>query len=210
MCRALAPGLAVALALAGTGCGGAGTKSEGDVANVAAGGETKADGRLRAPAKPLRLADLRREQRGPQAAILRLFYFAQWGSAPNIASAYDPAVRRVVGVSNIVGTYSGQRASLAKSRLRIIESTKTPTGTFVSVELLRADAPPERHSFSLRQRFGQWRIVYDTLLEGGLANYVASMRSRNPVDKLPDRRAVIQGQTTAQRYRGLFASTIDR
>jgi len=92
----------------------------------------------------------------------------------------------------------------------MIESTKTPAGSFVSVELLRADSPPERHSFSLRKRFGKWRIIYDTLLEAGLVNYVSSMRSRNPVGEPPDRAAMTRGHLAVQSYRALFASTLDR
>jgi hypothetical protein len=203
--------LAAVVALAVTGCGGTGTKNEGNVANVPETGVTGADGRLSEAPTPLRIADLRREPRGSaQAAVLRLFYFAQWGSAPNIASAYDPLVRNAVGVSNIVGTYGQQRSALATSRPRIIESTATATGTFVSLELLRADAPPARHSFSLRQRYGRWQIVFDTLLEGGLDAYISSVRSRSPVGRPPDRSAARQGREAAQNYRGLFASNLNR
>jgi hypothetical protein len=211
MSAGLAFGMTAALALAVVGCGGAGTTGSGDGASLWQGGKTSTDGRLHAPAQPLRLADLRREPQGsPRATILRLFYFAQWGSAPNIPTAYDRAVRRTVGATNIVGTYIQQRASLAASRLRMIESTKTSTGTFVSVELLRADAPPERHSFSLRKRSGHWRIVYDTLLEQGLVNYVSSMRSRTPVGQPADPAAMTRGRLAAEGYRRLFASTLER
>jgi hypothetical protein len=141
---------------------------------------------------------------------MRLFYWAQWGSAPNVASAYDPAVRRAAGVGNIVGAYSQLRDTLATSRPRFLEITSSAAGAFVSLELLRADAAPARHSFLLQRRDGRWQIVFDTLLERGLANYVASLRSRNSADKLPDRSAVRQGRLAAHEYRRLFASTLDR
>jgi hypothetical protein len=209
--RALAFGLAALLTLAVAGCGGAATKSEGDVANVPQTGSQTTDGRLKTTPSPLRLADLRSERPGsPQEALLRLFYWAQWGSAPNIASSYDPAIRKRVGVSQIVGAYSQQRASLATSRLRFVESTETSAGRLVSLELLRADGPPARHSFLLRRRDGGWRVVFDTLLEGALVTYVSSIHSRKPADEQPDRRALAQGQAAARVYRDVFASALDR
>ncbi len=211
MSRGLLCGTATAMALAVTGCGSAGTKSEADVANVPRSETARAEGRLSSTPRALRLADLRREPEGsPQSTVLRLLYFAQWGSAPNVASAYHPTVRKELGVSNIVGTYSQQRTALATSRPRIVENIRTSTGAFVSIELLRADAAPAPHSFALQRRFGHWRIVYDTLLEGSLANYVASARSRNAAGKPPDRLAARQGREAAETYRGLFAFTLDR
>ena len=211
MSRGLAVGLAALLTLAVAGCGGAATKSEGDVANVPPAGTQTTDGRLEKTPSPLRLADLRSERTGsPQEALLRLFYWAQWGSAPNVASAYDPTIRKRVGVTRIVGAYSQQRASLATSRLRFVESTETSAGTLVSLELLRADGPPARHSFLLRRRDGNWRVIFDTLLEGALVTYVSSIHSRTAPSEQPDRRALSQGQAAAQVYRDIFASALDR
>lgn len=211
MCRALVLGLAAAPALTVASCGGSETKGDSETANSPGSRATRADSRLREAPTPLRRADLRTQRPGTaRAAVLNLLYFAQWGSAPNIAAAYDPAIRAAIGVSNIVGTYSQQRAALLTSRPRILESRETRTGSFVAVELLRADASPARHSFSLRRRLGRWRIVHDTLLEGGLENYAASSQSRNPVGQPPDARAASRARELVRTYRGMFASIPDR
>lgn len=211
MRRALALGLAAGLALAVVGCGASEINNKDDGASVSDGGTTSKGGRIRDVPRPLRLADLRRERQGSAAsAVLRLLYFAQWGSAPNIAAAYDPVVRERVGVSNIVGTYSQQRAALATSRVRIVERLDRGTGAFIALDVSRADARSARHSYSLRRRLGRWRVVFDTLLEDGLSTYVASTYSRSAVDQPPDGAAARRGRQAADAYRRLFVSTLDR
>ena len=211
MRRALALGLTAGLGLAVLGCGDSKTKKDDAGASASAGGTSSKQRRLREVPDLLRLADLRRERPGSaEAAVLRLLYFAQWGSAPNLAAAYDPVVRERVGVSNIVGTYTQRRASLATSRVRIVERLDTRTGTLISIELLRADAGPAHHSYSLRRREGRWRVVFDTLLEDGLGTYVAGTHSRSAVGRPPDGAAARQGRQAAHAYRRLFASNLDR
>lgn len=209
-CRGLALGLA-AVSVFAAGCGGSATKRQADGATVPNGSSTSKNGRLTEVPGPLRLSDLRREKTGSaRAAVLRLLYFAQWGSAPNIAAAYDPEVRARIGVSNIVGTYSQQRALLSTSRARFLESIETSTGMFIAVDLLRADAAPAHHSFSLRRRLGRWVVVYDTMIESGLSAYVAGTHSRAAAGQPPDTAAARRGRQAAHAYRRLFAVAFDR
>ena len=42
----------------------------------------------------------------------------------------------------------------------------------VTVELLRRNTAAARQTFTLRRAGGRWRVVFDTLLEEGIAAYV--------------------------------------
>jgi hypothetical protein len=161
----------------------------------------RADGSLTVDPKPLTLADVRDMPEGSaQRTVMELFFWSQWGSAPNIVAAYSPAVVGFVGVLNLAGAYAGKRASLLASLPRIINTVPTRLGSTVNVELLRRNLPPERQSFALQREGGRWRIVFDTLLEDGLAAYVQGVDTP-AFARLPPNRAVQAGARAVRDYR---------
>ena len=133
----------------------------------------RGDGSLRVDPPPLSLEAVRRApEDSPARTLLELFFWAQWGSAPNIVAAYLPAVVRALGAEDLAGAYGAERASLLSSRPRIANTVRKRFGVVVTVELLRRNELPARHSFTLRRVGGRWRVAFDTLLEEGIAAYV--------------------------------------
>jgi len=159
------------------------------------------DGSLRVNPRLLTLADVRKVPPGsPGRTLFELFFWAQWGSAPNIVAAYDPAVVRAVGVDDLTGAYALRRASLLASQPRITNTVSTSFGATVTVELLRRNEVPDRQSFTLRRIGGRWRVVYDTLLEDGIAAHVQGRETPASATAVPDA-AAKAGIFAARRYR---------
>src|SRR5439155_10042868 len=97
---------AAALFLIGAGLGGCGGS---DGANPPAGNSGVSASQDLAP---LTVAQIRRvPQTDPFSAVVRLWFWVQWGSAPNLVGAYDPTVVRVAGPANLASVYAGQRAT---------------------------------------------------------------------------------------------------
>jgi hypothetical protein len=169
-------------------------------------------GRLTAQPAPLTLADLRKQPKGsPQAAVLELWFWGQWGSAPNIVAAYMPRIRSTIGVSNITGAYAQQRVDLLDSLPRIAAVRRTKLGAFVGLEILTKQNEPRRESFLLQQPSSDgWRVAYDTLLERALAGYVQTtvQSTIDPNAERPAARAIREGVAVAQTYRDAFASSL--
>lgn len=165
-------------------------------------GTVRADGSLTVDPKPLTLADVGRLQRGSasQAALL-LWYWGQWGSAPSIVSSYAPEIVRAVGADAIAGAYAQDRASLVAMRPRVIEESATRAGTVVILEGARRNELPNRYSFTLRRRDGRWQVVYDSLLEAGLAAYVQTRAADDPNARTVNAAAARAGLAAVRRLR---------
>ena len=169
--------------------------------------ERRADGSLERSPPPLTIAEVRRERRGsPRAAVMELLFWAQWGSAPNVVGAYDPRVLATVGASRVVGALAYLREQLVASQPRITETLRRGSVVFLAVELARQGAPPQTESFSLRRVRGDWKIVFDTLLERGLNTYASFRHPGRSPDGSPDAAAQRAGDRAAQRYRNAFVS----
>jgi hypothetical protein len=168
------------------------------------------NGLLVTDALPLTLNDLKKYKAGtPAAAVMELFFYAQWGSSPNVASMYDPGAVRAVGIDNLVGTYSAVRPSLNALQLRVLTDRTDSVGGFVAVEGRSREADPVRYSFELRNSGGRWRVVFDTLLEGALPSYVQdSLDPEHPGS--PSSRARRAGIRVASDYRVYYARTQGR
>jgi hypothetical protein len=161
----------------------------------------RSDGSLRINPKPLTLDQVRASPKGsPERTLFELLFWAQWGSAPNVVAAYTPEVVRAVGVANLSGAYGQQRATLLSSLPRITSVVTTSFGVAVTVELLRRNTTPAPQSFTLRRVGGRWRVVYDTLLENGLAAYVQTINTPASAKTAPDS-AVKAGIAAAADYR---------
>src|SRR4051812_7894243 len=107
----------IGLAFLITGCGSSSNGTDDQIVRTGPVPATVgSSGKLTSEPGALTLKDIDREGKGSaQAAIFRLWFWGQWGSAPNIVSMYDPKVRSAVGVSNITGAYSQQRDTLVAS-----------------------------------------------------------------------------------------------
>lgn len=128
------------------------------------------DGSLTATPRPLSLDDV--AQAGvdtPSGAVLRLWYWSQWGAFPNVVAAYHPGVVRKVGDEVITRAYGIRRGEMIASRPRILEAIAGRSATLVTVEALRKNLPPQRFAFTLRATHGRWHVLFDTLLEAGIA-----------------------------------------
>lgn len=197
----------VLLSVAASGCG---TKVDRVGVAQQPSGEVRADGRLTADPKPLTLKDVDAQPSGsPQRAVLTLWFWAQWGSAPNIIAAYDPKVVERTGQLNVLGAYAAIRQSVLQTRPRIVSVQQGNGVTTVLLEVLSRTSTPARHSFALERVDGKWLIENDTLLEGALPGYVQSITQRTPVGAKPDAAAVRAGLNAAATYRGAFADQPD-
>jgi hypothetical protein len=166
--------------------------------------KVKKDGSLTAVPPPLTLQQVNsKTSRSPEGAVYRLWFWAQWGSLPNVVLSYDPVVRRTVGPANIAGAYALLRSELLATRPRVVAVSRTRAGMFVALHEQRRALAPSRESFLLRRSGGGWTIVYDTLLERGLQTYAQQGLEPN---KPPSGRALTAGQALAARYRNSSAA----
>ena len=182
----------------------AGTRIEDDSKNTS---ETvRPDGSLTSQPDPLSLADVAQERKGtPAEAVMKLWFWAQWGSSPNIIASYHPAVVRRLGSADIAGAYAMKRASMLQTRPRFVDVSKAASGdVVVTLEGLQVNTPPQPYSFTLRRVAGQWMVIFDTLLEDGLAAYVQFRLVPDPDAKRPPAAAQRGGLETARAYRVAF------
>lgn len=194
--------VALASAIAGAvlfaGCDG-GSPDDRIVRTTASRPAALPDGRLKSQPSPLTLAEVSRQPRNsPQRVVMEMVFFAQWGSLPNVRTAYGPEVLRRVSLTDMYGAYALQRASLVAALPRIKDVTTTKTGRFVAVRFSSATSPPVDDSFLLRRVDGGWKIVYDSLLDRALSQYV---QTRVDPSLEPSRRAKAAGNAASDRFR---------
>jgi len=183
----------------------------GDGSNITRTGRTpsvqQADGRLNRAPDPLSVEDIERVRPdSPQAVVLRLWFYAQWGSAPSIVRLYDQRIVRAIGAPAIAGALDQQRSDLLDTRPVVGPVARISAGSLVTVEVLSTADPPRPESFLLRRRGHVWRIVHDSLLEDALSTYVQVETQLRvaPTATSADPRAVRAGRAAARRYRELF------
>jgi hypothetical protein len=196
---------------AGIGIGGCG----GEPSNITRTGSTvleqRADGSLTRQPDPLSVADLERVPPGsPQATVLRLWFYGQWGSAVNAVRFYDQRVLRAIGHSSAVGAYASQRLGMLDSHPKVRSVTRNPAGTLVKVDMLTISGAPRREFFLLRRQGAGWRIVYDSFLDSALATYVeAQMRPGTaPPNAAASRDAIAARIDAVNRYRSTLLSDL--
>ena len=198
--------------LCASGCAGDGPDGRQDriVRTGSEAPQVGTGGQLKAEPGPLTLADLRTQPKGSaMAAVMELWFWGQWGSAPNVVAAYHTDVHTSVGAPNIAGAFSQQRDAMVSSHPRIVEVRRTPLGRFVALEVLTTTNPAARESFLLRRQRGRWVIIHDTLLERAVAGYVQTLVQEriDPSASKPSPRAVRTGSAAARNYRSLFLTT---
>jgi hypothetical protein len=155
----------------------------------------------------LSTTDLDKAAAGPARTVLTLWFWAQWGSWPNVVTAYAPAVRANVGDGDIAGAYQQQRGSMEMLRPEIHDIVKTPKGTLVTTVLRPAGGPVVPDSWTLRQaKSGQWQIIHDTFLERSVGGYVQGVTQGRvaPAATKPDPRAQRAGAKAREGYQNLF------
>jgi hypothetical protein len=178
----------------------AGARLKRDADPVAAD-RARPDGSLVVEPRPLTLREVEATEDGsPEEAVMRLWYWAQWGSLPNVASAYAREVVKAVGADDIVGAYGRERPTLVVTKPRIVDSETAPAGTIVTVEGQIRDAAPRPYSFTLRRQGGNWYVYHDTLLEGALQAWVQYRNTPDPSANDIPATAVRAGARAAHRY----------
>ena len=167
------------LVLVGVGAAVVGTQVRQDKGGPPVGDtRVTSTGRLvNAPALLSESAIAKSAKRGsPAEATLRFFYWAQWGSLPNVVQAYDPLVAARVSPSVIADAWYLQRFSLKATEPRIVRSDSVRRGTVtVTLQLLRQNAGPQKEYFTLHRirRQPGWYVVFDTMLYHTISSAVA-------------------------------------
>ena len=188
-----------ALFLIGAGLGGCGGS---DGANPPAGNSGVSASQDLAP---LTVAQIRRvPQTDPFSAVVRLWFWAQWGSAPNLVGAYDPTVVRVAGPANLASVYAAQRATFLSYRPRLIARIQSGSRAFVAVEGRGPGVNPLPIGFDLRRVGTRWLITHDTFVENLLADTVTARADPDPLRTKHPAVYVKRGETVADRFRALF------
>ena len=182
----------------------AGTQlDDGDSSAASDTRRVRPDGSLTVDPKPLSLADVERQPAGSaRRAVIQLWYWAQWGSTPNVVAAYAPAIVTALSATDVAGAYSQKRASMVTSQPRIVDEVKgAGDDTVVLVQALRRNSPPENLSFTLVNDTDGWKIVSDTLLEDAIAAYVQFRNTPDPNSTTVPPSAARAGVEAARRYR---------
>ena len=185
----------------------AGTRLDGD--SEAIGEAVNRDRSLAVDPRPLTLDDVAAGAEGPAPeAVLRTWFFAQWGGLPVVVASYLPAVVDRVGAANVAGAYELQRGLLVSSHPRILAESVTDEGVIVTVEVQRRNESPQQHSYTLTRRHDRWYIVFDTVLEEALAAYAQTQRTPGGEQGDPPAAAVRAGLEAASRFRAAAAAVV--
>jgi len=203
--RTLVLVVALGVSMMASGCSG-GDDSRGDTTRIVRTGSPAEvrNGKLTADPAPLTFAQVSDAGRTtPAGAVLSLYFWAQWGSIPNVVSMYDPRVQNALGPMRIADAYVDQRVPLLGTHVVIRDTVTSPLGTVVTVDALTKNFPPSHDSFLLSRRNRRWYVVHDTLLERGLAVIVGAAASRGLSGQAAVRRAQAAGAVAARDYRRL-------
>ena len=138
----------------------------------------------------------------PRAAVTRLFFFAQWGSAPNLIGSYSPGTVRALGPRNIAAGYAVLRRQLLATRPQITGELETSRGVLVNVELRREQGASQQESVLVRRRAGEWMVVYDSFLARGLELSVRLDSGQVDPNRAPPA-AIREARSVLRRYYGL-------
>jgi len=159
---------------------------------------------LKPPASEAAKAKLSRRG-SPGAAVLELWRYVQVGAIPAAVFSYDRRVRRGVGPAYLAGALQTQQPVAARLTPEVVLQDKTPRGTLVVVNATGEDVVSRQISYILRRDGKQWKILYDTLLEKAIPEYV---QQRAQPDLTPaqaakerDRGVLKQGQDKLIAYR---------
>jgi hypothetical protein len=201
--RTLVLGVALCISIASGCSGGDDSAKTTQIVGTGSPAEVR-NGKLTADPAPLTFAQVSKAGRTtPAEAVLSLYFWAQWGSIPNVVSMYDPRVRNAVGPMRIADAYVDQRVPLLGTQVVIRDTVRSPLGTLVTVDALTKNYPPNYDSFLLTRRNRRWYVVHDTLLERGLAVTVGAEASRGLSGQAAVRRAQRAGAVAARNYRRL-------
>jgi hypothetical protein len=194
---------ASSLALIVSGCNSGGS-DDSRISRTTASA-TPASGRvLTADPAPLTPADLKKVGVDkPAGVVLSAYYWAQWGSLPNVVALYDSRVRDAFGSPGISDAYQDQRDAILHTQPRVKDVTRARRGIVVTVEGWSKGAPPSHDSFLLSRHGGRYYILHDTLLERGLSAVAGARASRNLTGKQAIQAANKAGGAAARRYRNL-------
>ncbi|MEY2517395.1 MAG: hypothetical protein QOJ89_4753 [bacterium] len=134
--------------------------------------------------KLLTLEDLKKyPSDSPEAALMRHFFFIQWGGARNLIASLDPEMAGAVGAPALIDAYSFLRPALAASKLRIIGKMDTDQGTLVLFEASPVSGPSQPDSVLFGKVGGSYVIRYDTQLDRAIPGAINAATAGQPASK---------------------------
>ena len=142
----------------------------------------------------------------PEATVLTLWRRMQQRLVQLAQPEYSRRVVNSLGEAAVQGGLREQQAFFSTSTPRIASRERTEIGEALTVRALLTDGRTIDHSYVVRRESGGWRIIYDSVLEDGLAAY----GRRNAEFSSAGRRAVeAAGIAIAERYRLLSTPRAD-
>jgi hypothetical protein len=174
------------------------------VRTVSGSRQITSDGTLVSEPTPLSISDVQRTKSAPERAVLRLLFLGQWGVLPEVLDVYNQDVVTELGGTRLAEAYGWLRPQLASAAPEIKGTVRKGGHAYVTVELFRQGSPPQGESFDLENADGKWRVVFDTLLARGLAEYRQYQMAPNPAQ--PDPQAIRAGERAADAYRRISAA----
>lgn len=173
----------VAAALAGC------TKAENPTPNS---DETSSSGELVEPGKA--------KAGSPERAVLTLVRYLQLNSSSVALDAYHPRVLAEFGEETVAEALSSQQGGVIKSVSKPMREG-TRKGVLVTLQSTVKGQEPIRYAFILRNTGGRWKIIYDTILEAGLAS---TGQSRAADSGAKEDEAAAAARRATRRYRGVL------
>jgi len=129
---------------------------------------------------PLTVAQVRAlPERDPVSAIVRLWFWVQWGSASHVTAAYDPAVVRLVGARRLTSRFVTQRPNFLGFRPHVVSRVERGDRASVGVAGQGHRVGPYI-GFNLRRVGARWLITHDTFLWNNV-NVVARLAAQAPI-----------------------------
>jgi hypothetical protein len=167
-----------------------------------AGCGSSGSGETSAPApKLLSIKDLEKQPAGsPEAALYRLHFFIQWGSARNLIAMIDPDVTNAVGIPDLIDAYAFLRPGLAASRLRIAGKMSTREGQLITYEVIGPSGPSQTDSALFGKIGNQYVVLYDSLLDRGIPGSILAANTDKPETVAGKREVADRVQEVMTRY----------
>lgn len=171
------------------------------VAFLAGCGSSGSSEKTVAAPKLLTIEDLEKQpSNSPEAALYRLHFFIQWGSARNLIGMIDPDITNAVGLPEIINAYSFLRPGLSSSRLRIVGKLDTREGQLIAYEVIGASGPSQTDSALFGKVGKEYVVLYDSLLDRGIPGSIFAASTDEPENVARKREVQNRIEQVLRRY----------
>jgi hypothetical protein len=111
----------------------------------------------------------------PQQAFLAYWSALQFQAWPEVASYYDPRLRALVGTASLIGAKKQNTSTFPDLKPAIVSVDTGGDGDkTIHFTLKFADGSTEQTSTTWRLEGGNWQLIYDSRLDGELAQFAQS------------------------------------